>query len=212
MPILSRAAIHNPNSDRSNFVELRQNSPCDNVLLEHRLALEFKQHGLLEFIYPVLIGDSDETTGEYSNYFADGSHPRLQGPPSVVESVEQALHALLETNACGTPLRPRLSVAETLSEILVNQGGFVEGQLQEAVDKITSSIALMLEQNVVVDLVSSPSAASLQSAVGNNPTSSGGIKGLVVALEQRITSKDEEIGRLKLEIELLKMQLNGARC
>lgn len=202
LPILSRAAIHNANSDRSNFTQLKHDSPCDNVLLEHRLALEFKQHGLVEFIFPVLIGDMDETTGTYSNYFADGSHPRMQGSPLVVESVELALHSLLETNACGTPLRPDLSVADTLSEILVNQGGFVEGQLQHAMEQIGSSIAHMLQQDAHVDLTASASAVALQSS-----SSSGGVKGLVAALEQRIASKDEEIICLRLQIELLKSKL-----
>ena len=68
--LLSRDAINHATNKRQSFVELTAESPCDNVLLEHRMALEFRALGLLQNIFPVMIGDFDETTIVYSNYFA----------------------------------------------------------------------------------------------------------------------------------------------
>jgi len=39
---------------------------CDNVLLEHRLALELKEHGLLERIYPVSVIHLGDENGRAS--------------------------------------------------------------------------------------------------------------------------------------------------
>jgi hypothetical protein len=55
--LYSRGAINDPNSDRSNFSRLEEQSPCDNLLLESRLAIELQKAGLLEKIYPVFIGN-----------------------------------------------------------------------------------------------------------------------------------------------------------
>lgn len=73
MPILSRAAI------KSRFEGLLVDSPCDNVLLEYRLALELSCRGLVERVYPLFRGDSDPSTGAVGNYFRQGCHPNI--PP-----------------------------------------------------------------------------------------------------------------------------------
>ena len=67
MPILSRNAINHPKRDNQNFSKLTDISPCDNLLMEHRLALELKENGLLEKIYPVLIGDLNDEKSAFSN-------------------------------------------------------------------------------------------------------------------------------------------------
>eukprot|EP01030_Chromulinospumella_sphaerica_P034420 gene34420-biopygen14413 len=50
VPVLSRKGL-------SNFSALTASSPCDNVLLEHRLALELREMGLIEGIFPIVMGD-----------------------------------------------------------------------------------------------------------------------------------------------------------
>jgi hypothetical protein len=45
--LLSRGAVNNPDIARQNFGELREDSKCDNVLLEHMLALELHHLGLI---------------------------------------------------------------------------------------------------------------------------------------------------------------------
>ena len=67
--LLSRGAVKNPTKPRNNFEFLQEDSKCDNVLLEWRLALELKERGMIEGIFPVMIGDKGPD-GEYSNYFS----------------------------------------------------------------------------------------------------------------------------------------------
>ena len=53
MPILSRNAINCEKNAKQNFSLLTAGAPIDNVLLEYRLALELKERGLIEKIYPI---------------------------------------------------------------------------------------------------------------------------------------------------------------
>jgi len=55
--LLSKGAINSPNFSRQNISTLTSDSPCDNLFLEHRLALELKQLGMIEVVYPILIGE-----------------------------------------------------------------------------------------------------------------------------------------------------------
>jgi hypothetical protein len=57
VPIISRRAIHNKTSARSDWSLLTNSSSVDNVLLEHRLAIEFEERGLLQSIFAVYVGD-----------------------------------------------------------------------------------------------------------------------------------------------------------
>jgi hypothetical protein len=85
MPILSRQAINSPTVPHQNITNLTQDSKCDNVLLEYLLSLELSERGLIEKIYPVMIGDLElpahHATGSarpseikkvYRNYFSSG--------------------------------------------------------------------------------------------------------------------------------------------
>ena len=108
VPLLSRAAINHPEMDWQNFSKLAQSSACDNVFLEHRLAVELQGLGLVEKVFPLFIGDVDASTGEYGNYFAGGCHPLLRDVS--VSSVEVKLLQHMESQALGTPLEPRRTV------------------------------------------------------------------------------------------------------
>ncbi len=59
MCLLSKEAINHPTKEWQNFFKLTKSSKCDNVFLEHRLALELKQFGLIESVFPIMIGDYD---------------------------------------------------------------------------------------------------------------------------------------------------------
>jgi hypothetical protein len=54
--VMSRDAINSSSSDNRNFTKLQKGSPCDNVLLEWRMALDLQKLGLLARIYPVGFG------------------------------------------------------------------------------------------------------------------------------------------------------------
>ena len=62
---MSRESINSTTAASRNFSYLEETSPVDNVFLEYRLALELRDMGLLEHIYPVMIGDYDENYISY---------------------------------------------------------------------------------------------------------------------------------------------------
>ena len=140
--LLSRGAICNPNSDRSNFEKLSLNSDSDNVLLEWRLALELKERGMIEGIFPILIGDKGND-GKYSNYFRSGCQPN-KAPDTHVESVERKLRDHLDREGLGLPLKDTDTVRSILGTIVANQGGFLEGEFSNAVANISNTIEVMV--------------------------------------------------------------------
>ena len=91
--LLSHGAIHHPSNPRQNFLQLTADSGCDNVLLEHRLALELRQRGLVEKIYPVMVGEV-ETTQAQSSAVVYKRYQRFDLAPVssvVVKAVERKL-------------------------------------------------------------------------------------------------------------------------
>ena len=81
-----------PTNTRQSFSKLLETSACDNVLLEHQLALELREMGMLEFIYPMFIGEKN-SHGVYEP-FDWGCYGAL--PDLVVESVLDKLTGHLE--------------------------------------------------------------------------------------------------------------------
>ena len=145
VPLLSREAINSRvATNKRNFAYLQDNSPCDNVLLEYRLAIELRYMGLIDRIFPVLIGDLEG--GTYTNYFSSGCHPTAAANV-IVSSIETKLAEHLEREGLGEPVTPSLSVAAILSQIVENQGGFVEGGLSHAFDNVTNAIDNMIKSS-----------------------------------------------------------------
>jgi hypothetical protein len=120
VPVISRAAL------KQRFESLREDSPCDNVLLEHRLAGELQARGLIEKIFPVFVGEVDAATGHFGDYFAQGGMP-APASAACVQSVEAKLVQHLEAQGLGLPLKAAPSVRDVLASITVNQGGKVLG-------------------------------------------------------------------------------------
>jgi len=148
VPILTRGAINSPTNTRSSFPALTEASGCDNVLLEHRLALEMHARGLLDSIYPLMLGDLDASTQQYSNYFASGCHPDLSGHTAVVvRSVEEKAGEHLDRQCLGSPLlsEAAVSVEGVMSRLLVNQGCLLAGSLDAVLDKVEADVGRMME-------------------------------------------------------------------
>jgi hypothetical protein len=140
VPILSRGAC-------GPFESLSASAPCDNVLLEHRLALELHERGLTERLFPLFLGNrapADANGVErYRRYTFSGlgaSHP-VAAPDVAVESVERALVVGLEREGLGLPLREGMTVAEAVRGVCRFQGAFLEGTQQELRDGIAASLA-----------------------------------------------------------------------
>ena len=123
VPILSRDAINSSSVEKQNYTLLSRSSPCDNVLLEHRLALELVERGTLLCVYPVLVGDivMDRDKELYTDYFSSGCHPTCTNKV-VVDSVENTLQDHLNRLCFGTPLLENMTVPLILEYIVRNQG------------------------------------------------------------------------------------------
>ena len=143
VPLLSRDAINNPIEGKPNFSKVTLESPVDNVLLEYRMAVELQGLGLIEYMFPVFIGNKDDTTEEYSKYFECGCHP--SSPDVAVKSVEEKLLHHMESQALGTPLVPNRTVKSVMGAVTTCQGAFVVGALDQSFNKIAATIHKMLK-------------------------------------------------------------------
>lgn len=141
VPVLSRRAINDSDNDRQNFAKLTADSPCDNVLLEHCLALEFQSRGLIERVYPILLGDEITVDGEpgFAHYFNTGCHPDLKGDV-VVKSVIEKFEFHLNRLCLGTALVSDLAVRSVIRDILSSQGKVADGPASVVIEDITKDI------------------------------------------------------------------------
>jgi hypothetical protein len=182
LPILSRGAINHPDKSWQNFSQLTAESNCDNVLLEHLLSLELQTRGLIERIYPVMIGDlSASVVGEpgvYANYFGSCCHPRLSDPSVEVKSVAAVARGHLDRLCLGSPLLEGMTVSKVLGSLTKNQGKLVEGRADRAFDTVLADTVKMLldckraevvsgggqqQQRVVAPMVSPSTGVALPS-------------------------------------------------
>ena len=128
-------------------------SNCDNVFLEHRLAVELHGLGLIENIFPVFIGDLDATTSEYSNYFGSGCHPSLF--EVTVKSVEEKLRHHMESQALGTPIVPDRTVKSVVDAITACQGAFILGPVDATFAAAADTIVKMLNTPSAIGCIDS---------------------------------------------------------
>ena len=148
LPLLSRDAINNSSVEKQNFALLSRSSYCDNVLLEHRLALELVERGIVANIYPVLIGDlvevSSDGSSSYTDYFITGCHPALTNAV-IVDSVESTLQEQLNRLCFGTPLLEGQTVPVILDNINKSQGCLIDGPAATAFDAMIVDVVTMVQ-------------------------------------------------------------------
>jgi len=142
--LISAGAINHPTNPRSSFTTLLDGSPCDNVLLEHQLALELRDQGMLDYIFPVFIGSensSDPTKLDNFNFSNFGG----LSDTVVVDAVLQKLRDHMDREALGSPLNAQAqrSVKQTMDAFTANQGGKLEGDVQASLDTISQGILNM---------------------------------------------------------------------
>jgi serine/threonine protein kinase len=142
--ISSKGAIFSPTKSNCDFTKLTEESGCDNVLLEWRLALELKARNMIEGIFPLLVG-SPETRSDgiyFTDYFASGSHPK-EFPKISVRSVETKLKMHLENQGLGLTLETDETVSDTVDRIFAHQGGFIRGEINHSMDEACDAILKM---------------------------------------------------------------------
>lgn len=153
MPVLSRDAINHATKPNQNFANLVSNSPCDNVLLEHLLALNLQEIGRLDYIFPVMIGDRIKTAkgagSTYSHYFQSGCPPKFEAAAEhvVVQSIENKLCQHLDRQGQGTPVITGLSPKAILGRVFEYQGFFVQGKAETAFNGIEIKIKEMVNDH-----------------------------------------------------------------
>lgn len=146
--LLSQDAIGNPSIDRQNFSALNENSNCDNVLLEWRLALELKERSMIGGIFPLFVGKKQEDKS-YQRHFPDFSSNRFPGglPDISVRSVDKKVAEHLNNQGLGFPYDMASPVQLIVNKILENQGFFVEGNLPESMSAAADQIHMMIKEN-----------------------------------------------------------------
>ena len=181
--LISADAINHSTNTRSSFTKLTKDSPCDNVLLEHQVALELRDQGMLEYIFPVFIGSENASDPTKVDRF-DFSNLAGLSNTVVVDAVLEKMREHMDREALGSPLHPQRTVKQTMDAITANQGGFMEGDIQTSVDSITQGI---------VDMLSS--------ATSQAPDSSSSVDVLAELAELRAQLKDKEEENAKLRVE-----------
>ena len=198
VPLLSRDAINHPDKDWQNFSKLTADSKCDNVFLEHCLAVELQGLGLIAKMFPIFVGNLDTTTLEYSHYFGSSCHPSLS--EVTVKSVEEKLRHHMESQALGTPIVPDRTVASVVGAITACQGAFIVGPAEATFAAAAASIAKMLTD---VPVAKSPRGSThVHQALLNTMDNT--------RLVAEISTLKSEVGTLKGENDVLKGQKETA--
>jgi len=140
--LISRNSINHPTNPRQSFACLTEDSPCDNVLLEYRAALELRALGYLKEIMTILIGDRDPCTGQYSDLLKgpDGLSGLPNSPDCCVLAVEEELERLMLDGAVGTPLTPNQTVSAVMAEIGNCRGHVITGHGEDAFKQAAADI------------------------------------------------------------------------
>lgn len=193
VPIVSEDAIKNPSKSWQNFEALLEDqSNCDNVFLEHCLAIELKQRGYIEKIFPIFIGKKQD-----DNYLKIDHRLELPQncPDKVISSVQLKVAQHLDNNSLGCPYKQR-SVAAVWGEIKTSQGAEVEGAssiaFEDAVKRLRS-----LKQYV--------SPYSPPSVVPFAACDSG--QGIVSDLRTELEAERALVAKLQDDVQALQLQL-----
>ena len=136
VPVLSKGAL-------APCAELGASSRCDNVVLEHQLALELKHRGDLRAICPVLVGEVEQHPHLdvlHGDFFKGGGKPSCRD--EVVAEVEAKLADHLGRLGKGAPQLPAASrtVQATLDAILKHQGQKMMGICTDVVEKVVAAL------------------------------------------------------------------------
>ena len=136
IPVLSKGAL-------ANFSSLNADSPCDNVLLEHMLALEQKERGLMKAIFPVFVGQIDPSTNEYGNFFRNNGIPGCSSELNVTAIDAKAQEHLERKHGDNTLKVTNRTPKGVLNQLCRHQGDFVQGDRDEALNRIALAILAM---------------------------------------------------------------------
>ena len=145
------------------------------------MALELKDLGMLEFVYPVFIGKLHD--GVYDRFRSNcyGSLPDLS-----VINIESKVTEHLSRQALGSPLHLERTVKATVRSIHDHQGWFIEGEASSAWDVVVDKVHTLCR-------VATKSSETHAAAVPNVP-------GYLEQLQRQLADTDSELAAKNLEL------------
>ena len=193
VPIVSEDAIKNPSKPWQNFETLLEDQRnCDNVFLEHCLALELRQRGYIEKIFPIFIGKKKDD--DYLKIDHRLEMPQ-NCPDKVISSVQQKVVQHLDNNSLGCPYKQR-SVAAVWGEIQTSQGAEVQGASSIAFEDAVKRLLSLKQYVSPYSLPSLDSSAACDSELG-----------IVSALKTELEAERALVAKLQNDVQALQMQL-----
>jgi hypothetical protein len=174
VPIISRAALEN-------FATLDMDSPCDNVLLEYRLALELQARKRIQRIFPVFLGTPEGGGDSLPARFGESAPGQLlpHSPNVLVNAVETKLHEHLKRMAKSSRgshqrlLEKRgpqgATVKNVVDAITINQGELVHGDCEAALLRLVRSILRMVDELAAARSSNTPPPPPLLNAGEETP-------------------------------------------
>jgi len=136
-----------------NLLTLAPDSRCDNVLLEHRLALELQSMGMLGAVTPVLLNTTAPAAavGGAGSLMAPAAFsgrffpPTTRLPEFAVRQIEVKVASHLQRLCLGTPLHEGLGVRATMARLMQHQS-FLLTPESEPVEVALTRAADVLER------------------------------------------------------------------
>ena len=216
VPIISRGAVNAGAAiPARHWPELAASSAVDNVLLEHRLALELRAQGMCAAVVPVLLGDALAGAGagadagagtaavgerEHGHFFAQGCAP-ANLPTVAVASVEDVLERQLDRLGLGAPLTGSVSVADVWKRVVGDhQGLATAGTLKKVLDAAAGAVTSCVKRYT-------PTTSAADDALGGLPYSAR----LAAALAERDTAiAERDTARTELDAALAALAKRNA--
>ena len=199
--ILSKEGIEQP------FSQLHSESFCDNVLLEHRLALELKTIDYIKFIFPLMVGERSAVgNGDLDGSLREQFRWSYSESKSTVQSVEDLLRTNMNELGLGTPYRVRPSVYDVANEIRASNGYFIGGQPENTYTAAVDGIAATLTR---AEAASSKTVEGLRSLVKESKSEELVSIDVYLQLQAERDLLQQERDALKREVEELRKSREG---
>ena len=204
--LMSRAGIDHPIVDKQNFSRLQSDSECDKILLEYILALELYEMGLIEKIFPIMIGDLQDNG---YNSFDFKILDKLRDIS--VQAVESELYDCLKKENLGYPLIGVRTVRGILDMIFQYPGVLIEGESTVAVSNTLHYVhnvllALQKKSNEinlksnVQDMNDSDAVANLETNVRINEGNDDRTDNIEVFKSSKASQSNEALSKSKYNI------------
>ena len=108
------------------------------------IALELQQRGFVKGEFPLFVGSSSDGGASYEKFLLNS---RSVADVSV-SSVEEKLKMHLDRQGCGLPYSLNRTVKSVVEEVVSNQGAFLVGDVDQAMESIAGKVCAMVNKTV----------------------------------------------------------------